>query len=255
MKHVTLGSRSFSKVLCGTNAFWGHSHFSEARSAEYLRHFDDETIERTIRHSITLGVNAVESCANERIVSILSRVRKGNPAPIHLVGSTRIDETSELKSHQQKLSFLIQNRTDICVVHAQYVDRPNKGDSIGGLEEMIDKIHAAGLLAGISTHQVATIEWCENRNYGIDTYLFPLNVSGFVYPGYKGRETVRERVNIVRAVAKPFILIKALAAGRIPPSEGLPFIAENAKANDLISLGFGTEDEASEALKLVEALF
>jgi len=255
MKHVTIGSRSFSKVLCGANAFWGHSHFSEARSAEYLRYFNDETIERTIRHSITLGVNAVESCANERIVSILSRVRKGNLAPIHFVGSTRIDETSELKSHQQKLSFLIQNRTDICVVHAQYVDRPNKGDSIGGLEEMIDKIHAAGLLAGISTHQVATIELCENRNYGIDTYLFPLNVSGFVYPGYKGRETVQERVNIVRAVAKPFILIKALAAGRIPPSEGLPFIAENAKANDLISLGFGTEDEASESLKLVEALF
>ena len=75
---------------------------------------------------------------------------------------------------QQKLSFLIQNRIDICVVHAQYVDRPNQGDSIGGLEGMIDQIHAAGLLAGISTHQVATIELCENRNYGIDTYLFPL---------------------------------------------------------------------------------
>lgn len=255
MKQVTIGNRSFSKVLCGTNAFWGHSHFSEARSTEYLRHFDDETIERTIQHSVNLGVNAVESCANERVVSILSRVRERNPAPIHFVGSTRIDETSELKSHQQKLSFLIQNRTDICVVHAQYVDRPNQGDSIGGLEEMIAKIHAAGLLAGISTHRVATIELCENRKYGIDTYLFPLNLFGFVYPGYKGRETVQERVNIVRAVAKPFILIKALAAGRIPPSEGLPFIAASAKANDLISLGFGTEDEVTESLKLVETLF
>jgi len=255
MKQVTIGNRSFSKVLCGTNAFWGHSHYSEARNAEYLDRFDDDTIERTIQHCISLGVNTIESCTNERIVSILSRLRGRNPAPIHFVGSTRIDETSELKTHQQKLSFLIQNRTDICVVHAQYVDRPNKGDSIAGLEEMVDKIHSAGLLAGISTHQVATIELCENRNYGIDTYLFPLNLSGFVYPGYKGRETVQERVNTVRAVAKPFILIKVLAAGRIPPSEALPFIAENAKANDLISLGFGTLDEATESLKLVEALF
>ena len=255
MKRVTIGGRSFSKVLCGTNAFWGHSHYSEARSAEYRRCFDDATIERTLRHCVNLGVNAVESGANARIVSILSRVRMGNPSPLHFVGSTRIDETTELKNHQQQLSFLIQNRTDICVVHAQFVDRANKGDSIGGLEEMIDKIHGAGLLAGISTHQVATIELCEKRNYGIDTYLFPLNLSGFVYPGYKGRETVRDRVNIVRAVAKPFILIKALAAGRIPPSEGLPFVAENAKANDLISLGFGTEGEATESLKLAETLF
>ena len=148
MKHVTIGSRSFSKVLCGANAFWGHSHFSEARDAEYRRQFNDETIEQTIRHSITLGINAVESCANERIVSILSRVRKGNLAPIHFVGSTRIDETSEMKSHQQKLSFLIENRAAICIIHAQFIDRPRKADSIGGLEQLIDKIHEAGLLAG-----------------------------------------------------------------------------------------------------------
>ncbi len=40
-----------------------------------------------------------------------------------------------------------------------------------------------------------------------------------------------------------------------PPAEGLPFIAENAKPNDLISLGFGTENEVVESLKLIEKLF
>jgi len=165
MKQVTIGNLTFSKVLCGTNAFWGHSHFSDARNAEYLGRFDDETIARTIQHCIGLGVNTVESCMNERIVSILSRLQENNPAPVHFVGSTRIDETSEMKSHQQKLSLLIENRAAICVVHAQYVDRPRKGDSIGGLKELIDKIHEAGLLAGISTHRVETIELCEKQNY------------------------------------------------------------------------------------------
>ena len=255
MKQVTIGNLTFSKVLCGTNAFWGHSHFSAARNAEYLARFDDKTIERTIRHCIDLGVNTIESCANERIVSILSRLRKSNPTPIHFVGSTRIDATSETKSHQQKLSFLIENRADICVVHAQYVDRPRKGDSIGGLKELTDKIHEAGLLAGISTHLVETIELCERQNYGIDTYLFPLNLSGFVYPGFKEKDTVQARVNIVRGVGKPFILIKALAAGRIPPDEGLHFIAENSKPNDLVSLGFGGTGEITESLQFIEKYF
>lgn len=255
MNLITIGNRTFSKVLCGTNAFWGHSHFSEARNAEYQQRFNDETIDRTIQQSIDLGVNTVESGANERIVSILARLRDRNPTPIRFVGSTRIDETSVMKSHQQKLSFLIENRADICVVHSQYVDRPNQREGIGGLERMIDQIHAAGLLAGISTHRVETIALCEKMNYGIDTYLFPLNLLGFAYPEYEGHETVQERVNIVRSVAKPFILLKVLAAGRIPPSEGLPFIAENAKANDLISLGFGSGNEVAESLKLVEKLF
>jgi len=255
MKQIGIGNLTFSKVICGTNAFYGHSHFSESRDAEYRARFDDETIARTIRRSLDLGINAVESCANERILSILSRLRKEVSEPIHFVGSTRVDETSEMKSHEQKLSFLIENRADICVVHAQYVDRPGQTDVPVGLERYIDQIHEAGLLAGISTHRVQTVEICEERRLGIDTYLFPLNLSGFVYPGYEGSETVRDRVDLIRGVPKPFILIKALAAGRIPPEEGLSFIAENAKPNDILSLGFGTQDEVIESLKLVEKLF
>ena len=182
-------------------------------------------------------------------------MRDKNPEPIHFVGSTRIDETSDIKSHQQKLSFLIENRAEVCVIHAQYVDRPRKGDSIGGLTRLVEKIHNAGLLAGISTHRVETVELCERQGCGVDTYLFPLNLSGFIYPGYEGTESVQERINIVRNTPKPFILIKALGAGRIPPNEGLQFIAENAKPNDLISIGFGTEDEVSETAELVEKLF
>jgi len=255
MKQVSIGTLSFSKVICGANPFYGHSHFSKARNAEYLAHFDDETIERTIRRCISLGINAVESCANERIITILSRLRQKNSAPVHFVGSTRIDETSDIRSHQQKLSFLIDNRAAICVIHAQYVDRPRRDDSIGGLARLIGKIHDAGLLAGISTHRVDTVELCERQGYGVDTYLFPLNHSGFVYPGYEGTESVQERIDLVRGVPTPFILTKTLGAGRIPPDEGLPFVAENAKPNDLISIGFGTEDEVSESVALAEKLF
>ena len=68
-------------------------------------------------------------------------------------------------------------------------------------------------------------------------------------------EDVQERINIVRNTPKPFILIKALGAGRIPPDEGFQFVAENAKPNDLLSIGFGMEDEVSEAVELVEKLF
>ncbi len=255
MKKIVIGSQSFSKVLCGTNPFYGHSHFSAARDAEYLARFDDRRIEQTIRECIRRGVNTVESPANRRIVSILSALRDGSPQPIHWVGTTRIDETSDMKSHQQKISFLIENRAAICVIHSQYVDRPGETGSLEGLAPLIEKIHEAGLLAGISTHRVRTIELCETQRCGIDTYMFPLSLSGFVYPGYDGNESVRARVDVVRGVSKPFILIKALGAGRIAPREGLQFLAEHAKPNDLISLGLASEQEIDESLGLIETLF
>ena len=255
MKHVQIGDQTFSKVLCGSNPFYGHSHFSEARNAEYLARFDDEAVKRTIQRGIDLGVNTVESCANERIVSLLSDLRAANDGRIHFVGSTRIDETSEMSTHEEKLSFLIENRADICVVHAQLVDQPREADKIEGLEPFIDRIHEAGLLAGISTHQISTVELCERKGYGIDAYLFPLNLSGYVYPAYEGNETAQERADLIRSVPKPFVIIKALAAGRIPPDEGLPFVAENSKPNDLISIGLGTEEEVAETLELASKYF
>lgn len=255
MKQVTIGNLAVSKVICGANAFYGHSHFSKARNAEYLDRFDDVTIERTIQRCIDLGMNMLESSANERIVSIVSRLRDKNSQAIHYAGSTRIDETSEMKSHQEKLSFLIENRAQVCVVHSQYVDRPRRGDSIGGLARLIEQIHDAGLLAAISTHQVATVELCERQGYGVDVYQFPLNLTGFVYPGYKGTESVQERINIVQNTPKPFILIKTLGSGRIPPDEGLQFIAESAKPGDVLAIGFATEGEVSETVELVEKLF
>lgn len=255
MKQIVIGNLAFSKVQCGTNAFWGHSHFSEARNAEYLGRFNDEMIERTIRQGLALGINSVESCLNERIVSILTKLRQQSTTPIRFIGSTRVDETSSIKSHQQKVAALIGNRADICVVHAQFVDRPRKGGAIDGLRPLIDQIHEAGLLAGISTHRVETVELCEEQNYGIDTYLFPLNLSGFVYPGFEGKDTLQDRVCMVRSVAKPFILIKVLAAGRIPPEEGLHFIAENSKPNDLISIGFGGLEEVVETIRIADQYF
>jgi hypothetical protein len=255
MKRVRIGDWEFSKAICGTNAFYGRSHFSAARDAEYQTRFSPERIARVVQLGIARGINTVEGSASAQLDATLAAVRARSPQPVHFIGSTRIDETSEMKSHQQKLEHLIAVGAKICIVHAQFVDRSSNATEIAGLETLLDKIHAAGLLAGISTHQVSTVELCEQRGYAIDTYMFPLNLLGFVYPGYRGCETVQQRIDLVRSVAKPFILMKTLGAGRIPPAEGLQFVAENSKPNDVISLGFGTEEELEETVGLVEKYF
>lgn len=76
MKHVSIGNTSFSMLIFGSNAFRGRSHTSEARDSEYLERFDDDTIGRTIGRYLGLGINTAESCGNERILTVLSRLNK-----------------------------------------------------------------------------------------------------------------------------------------------------------------------------------
>ena len=117
MRQVKIGNLSFSKVICGSNPFYGHSHFSEARDTEYSTRFNDQAVEQVIRHCFDLGIKTVQE------------------------------------------------------------------------------------------------------------------------------------------TPKPFILVKTLGAGRIPPNEAIQFVAENSKPNDLISMGFGTVEEAEESIQLVEKYF
>jgi hypothetical protein len=252
MEKVSIDGTLFSKVVCGTNAFYGRSHFSKTRDVEYSTRCNDEYIKRMLVRCMDFGVNAIESSANERIQQIITDLRAQYQTPLYLIGNTRADKTSEMKSHQEKFKFLIENRSDICVIHSQFVDRPRKTEEINGLKRLIQKIHESGLIAGISTHRNSTIELCENQEYGVDVYLFPLNEIGFVYPGYDGNESVAERIRIIQNTPKPFILMKTLGAGRIPPIDGLQFALENCKSSDIITLGLGSMGEVEESLSFVQ---
>ena len=252
MEKVSINGTLFSKVVCGTNAFYGRSHFSKARDVEYSTRCNDEYIKRMLVRCMDFGVNAIESSANERIQQIITDLRAQYQTLLYLIGNTRVDKTSEMKSHQEKFKFLIKNRSDICVIHSQFVDRPRKTEEIKGLKRLIQKIHEAGLIAGISTHRNSTIELCEKQEYGVDVYLFPLNEIGFVYPGYDGNESVAERIRIIQNTSKPFILMKTLGAGRIPPIDGLQFALENCKSSDIITLGLGSMGEVEESLSFVQ---
>ena len=78
-----------------------------------------------------------------------------------------------------------------------------------------------------------------------------MNMLGFVHPLYDGNETVKDRIDLINNTNKQFIIMKTLAAGRIPPNEGLKFVLDNIKDNDLITLGVGSCEEVEESLDIV----
>ena len=100
MRTVDIGGRQFSRLICGTNAFHGNSHFSAARDAEYRGRFTDEYIESTINCAADHGINTVETSASERMWGIFDKVRQKRS--LLTIGSTRVDGTSQMKSHQQR---------------------------------------------------------------------------------------------------------------------------------------------------------
>ncbi|MCP4146234.1 MAG: hypothetical protein GY757_00660 [bacterium] len=254
MQTVEIKGKTFSKIVLGTNAIYGRSHFSSARSQEYSSRCNDDYIHKMLETCMKYGVNTVESSANERIQQIIAEFNQKHQFKMQFIGNTRIDETSKM-GHNEKVKFLMENKAEICVIHSQFVSRPRKTEEIRGLERLVRRIHDAGLIAAISTHDVSTVRLCETNNYGVDVYLFPMNQTGYVYPGFKGTDSAADRIDLIQNTPKPFILMKTLGAGRISPDEGLRFALDNCKDTDIISLGLASIEEAEESLGLVQEYF
>ena len=108
MKYININNIKFSKIICGTNSIYGRSHFSEARDIEYKTRFNDQSILSILRHCYQNGINTIESSANEKIASMISTIKKETQDNLNFIGTTRIDETSLMKSHNKKLEYLLE---------------------------------------------------------------------------------------------------------------------------------------------------
>jgi hypothetical protein len=60
--------------VCGTNAFYARSHFSEARTLEYKHRFTDKYLKQALVTCLNHGVDAVESSVNERITRLIHEI-------------------------------------------------------------------------------------------------------------------------------------------------------------------------------------
>lgn len=146
MRKVNLSGVLMSRLVCGSNPFNARSHSGSARDAEYAARFSDDAVVEILERALELGLDTCENSASERHWEVVSRLRLRRSDPVHFIGSTRIDDTSPMRSHAQELRFLIEQRAELCAIHAQHVERERPGGEIPGLERMLDEIHDARLV-------------------------------------------------------------------------------------------------------------
>jgi hypothetical protein len=57
-------------------------------------------------------------------------------------------------------------------------------------------------------------------------------------------------MQIIKNAHKPVIAIKPLAAGRLSPLTGLPFVWSTIRNKDMVAIGTTTADEAKEVIEI-----
>ncbi len=241
-----IGNLEISKIVCGTNPFFGFSHFTRARDMWMREYFTDDRIKAVIRKACQLGINAVVSGTVDRLFHILCDLRKEG-SNLHWIctpGGSTIEEV------ETGIRWSAEHELRICMPHQNFTDAhlaPTENQVIG-YDRLAALIRSLGMVPGLSTHRPETIVVMDRAMKDVETYIVPYNILGFL--SNVEVEWVRR---VIRNSPKPILVIKPLGAARITPEVGLPFVLKSIKERDAVCLGFSSVQEVEEDLEIVRA--
>jgi len=238
------------RVLLGHNPFIGYSYLSEARALEYRERFKDmEAIRNLVTKSIEAGVPA----------AFISCDPHGSPLP----SGNLIKAIEEASRETDVEALVISNMTDpskdlarlanlnlkIAVIHGSIIDNMQVKNSFEGLEEMLNTIRDAGVVPGVVMHRCDNVQPLVEGKLDIGLYVSPFNMLG--YEMTPSRESF---VDLLERLPKPYLCIKPLAMGRIPPKEGLGWVFSHKKVQGC-ALGISSEHEMKEDYDILKGIF
>lgn len=228
---VRLGTLEVSRLVLGSNPFWGYSHKSAALDEEMRRHHTDKRIVQILDEAAACGLTAVASPPDERWRTLWTRYAAGG-------GKLRIWIAQCHGAPEQMLAEIDRSieagARAIFIQGARVEEQFSKG-RLDTLWTWIKHIREAGLPAGAAAHWPEIHPELERREFPVDFYFQCLyNASKSSDYGPAEREKAAATIALLK---KPVIAYKILAAGRLPASEGFEYAFSRIRRKDGVCVG------------------
>ncbi|MDP6379943.1 MAG: hypothetical protein QF662_01250 [Phycisphaerae bacterium] len=243
---VKVGGLDVSRLVIGTNPFFGFSHFSAARSQWLVRYFTDERIEEIVECCVVAGMNATVSQAKPQYRKIMDKVEKNTGVHIVWFATPGGFPWDSWKDDIKQCADL---GAEFVLPHQSFTDNAlhSGNETIERYEEIAAYIRELGMRPGLSTHRPEAVVVADKAGYDVETYIQVYNSAGFlcqVETDWVGK--------VIREAKKPVLCIKPLGSGRVMPPTALPFVFESIKPNDIVAIGMLSPEEVAEDVKITE---
>jgi hypothetical protein len=251
-----VGGVSLSRMIIGTNWFLGWSHTTHAKDAFIKENIADrnkiaDIIEvffragvDTIMGQIAFGclADAVKEAEDRTGVKAIVISTPGFP-----IGPETPVKGFDLDAVKRILDKEVALGATFCMPHQgttdAMVDRCTR--SVRKMDQLCKLIRERGLIPGLSTHMPESIIYADETNLDVETYISIYNSMGFLM-----QVEVDWIAKVIRGAKKPVMTIKPMAAGQLRPFQGLTFVWNTIRPQDMVTVGTMTPKEAAEVIEL-----
>ncbi len=243
-------------MIIGTNWFLGFSHTSVAKDnfiKENIR--QRKAIADILEVFFKAGIDTVMGLIDVEPLAEAIREAEDRTGIKAIVVSTPlfpIDNTVAAQGLDPRkadaiLDTQVKFGARFCFPHQSttdaLVDRCTR--EIRHITPLIEKIRERGMIPGLSTHMPESIVYADETNIDIETYIALYNSMGFLM-----QVEVDWIASIIRNAHKPVMTIKPLAAGQLRPFQGLNFVWNTIRPQDMVTIGTMTAEEAREVIDI-----
>ena len=228
---VRLGTLEVSRLILGSNPFWGYSHKSAQLDEEMRRHHTDERIVQILDEAASCGVTAMASPPDERWRKLWTRYATGG-------GKLKL-WISQCHGNPEQMLAEIDRSVEagaaaIFIQGARVEEQFGKG-RFDVLRAWIEHIKRAGLPAGAAAHWPEVHPELERRGFPTDFY-YQCMYNASKTSDYSPAEREKAAATIAQ-LKKPVIAYKILAAGRLAAAEGFEYAFSRIKRKDGVCVG------------------
>lgn len=236
MPTIKLGGLEVSRLILGSNPFWGVSHKSPALDEEMKRFYTDERITAVLEEAGACGITAVVSPPEPRWLELWPKyLSKGGKlklwiAQCHDGPDKIVAEIEQAGKGGAHAAFIQGGRAD---------EAFEKGN-FDALRSWVEKIKSFGIPAGVAAHLPQVHPELERRKFPTDFYYqcFYTVSKGATYRS----EERAKAIETIRQIEKPVVAYKILAAGRLTAEEGFEFAFSHIRRKDGVCVGIFIRD-------------
>ncbi len=257
---TTVGGLSVSRMIIGTNWFMGWSHTTAAKDAyikENIRKRDvmADIIEVFLRAGVDTIMGQIQMPPMKEAIEEAEQRTGVKAIIVSTPGFTVNAQTPETGFDMGEVNRILEEQARlgcaICMPHQcttdAMLDRCSR--TLRKMDQISAAIRAHGMIPGLSTHMPETVAYVDDTGLDVETYIQIYNSMGFLM-----QVEVDWVQRIISQARKPVMTIKPLAAGQLRPLQGLTFVWNTIRPQDMVTIGVMSPKEAHEVIEMSLAI-
>lgn len=246
----TIAGLRVSRMLLGGNLL---THFTHSRDLKYVyaltAHYNTEAkILETLAMAERNGINTLSMHNPPGPMNILKRYRReGGKIQWIICPTAEIDDS--MAGYRRQVQELVDCGCEAIYLWGVRADPLAAQGRIDLIAKAVEIAKEAGVPSGVGCHDLRVVMECEKNRVPCDFYIktfhhhrYPsaprpeqLTAPHSEHPGYWCKDP-QQTAEVMKAVEKPWIAFKIMAAGAIPPPDAFRYAFENGADHILVGM-------------------